>query len=139
MHLYDVSNEEHSLEHTCAYKEYEALLEGHLCDFSTKEGFESVGAFYEAFESAAGKNERSAKMVDILVASCDYEKFNNLMRLKAKALENRWRKDAAAAAAAKPQAKAEAKGCQNDDASFYDDHDREVSEAKQSEYKQEAK
>jgi hypothetical protein len=94
--VFDVSNEEHKLEYTTIYQEYEALLEEHLREFSNTKGYESPQEFYQALAKACNKSERATKMVQMLLAATDYHKFVALMRLKAKDLERKWRSEAKA-------------------------------------------
>jgi hypothetical protein len=80
----DLSTEEHKLEYTEIYKDYEALLEDHLNDFATSKGYDSPAAFIEALSKAASENERSDKLVQMILAAADYDKFAALLRIKAK-------------------------------------------------------
>jgi hypothetical protein len=116
----DLSTDEHKLEYTDLYKKYEALLEDHLNEFAQQKGYNSGAEFYEALSKAASENERSNKMMQMVLAAADYDKFVNLIRIKAKLAVTTFTADKDC------KHGEERKEREYDDSAFYDEDDEDV-------------
>jgi hypothetical protein len=75
-------NDEHKLEYTKAFQEYEQLVENQLTDFAAREGFRSGEEFYRAVCEAQDEDSggTTGKMVKLLLAATDYGKFHTFMK-----------------------------------------------------------
>ena len=84
-------DESHELEWTNLYESFECLMESKLEDIALEMGFSNHSDFFSALRaSLASASEGKAtltkeqRMMDMLVASYDYEKFVVLMKIKAR-------------------------------------------------------
>ena len=79
------ADDEHRLEYTALFKEYEVLLEDELETFVRSEGFESNNEFLR-FLHEANDDLRGNRYIRAILVSLDYERFVTLMCLRAKSV-----------------------------------------------------
>ena len=77
--VFDPFSDEHKLEYTEAYTEYERLFDLHLEAFAEKEGFTTT-QFYEHISRASSDSKPIAKMLKLFIARSDYQKFVAMMK-----------------------------------------------------------
>ena len=79
---------EHRLEWTSLFQQYEAIMEDKLHDISKSLGFSSTKEYFSALQDrieeddAAAGGGREAKMLNLVLASMEYTKFVALMQIK---------------------------------------------------------
>ena len=109
--------DEHALECTGLYAEFQALFDRRLESFTGARGL-TPAAFVSRVRAAQESDAHAEKYLAILLASTDYEQFAALMR--------RMRESEARAGRARPYLVADAKGSRGDD----DDDDDDEKHAK---------
>ncbi len=85
MHLqaFDVPDDEHRFEWTSLHSEYEDMCERKLTDLACEfAGYESVKDFLNELKKRADNSPKEQRLVDLLVAVFDYDKFVALMKAK---------------------------------------------------------
>ena len=74
---------EHRLEFTEIHKQYEKIVDRHLEDFIDKEGTSSSD-FYAAMKACIKEDEFNSAILEMVLASADYDFFDMLMRARAR-------------------------------------------------------
>jgi hypothetical protein len=74
--------DEHKLEYTVAFQEYERIIDEQLTNFADREGFSSGEEFYRAVCEAQDEDSdgTTTKMIKLLLAATNYAKFHSFMK-----------------------------------------------------------
>ena len=97
-----VEHEEHLLEWTELHNEFLELIESRLESFARTQQFSSPSAFFQALKEevvtggrASASSSKENRMMTLLLASYEYEKFVSLMRIKARNRLKKWEEEKA--------------------------------------------
>ena len=77
-------DEEHKLEWTDMFKEFEGILESHFNTFATEHGFEDTSDLFSMIADTTLTDSRSNKFVKKIVRASNYKGFVRLMHRKAR-------------------------------------------------------
>ncbi len=73
---------EHRLEWTALFREFEAIMEQRLAELARHEGLSGPAELVDAVAAVSARDERGAKLLNLLLAGTTYARFVKIMRRK---------------------------------------------------------